>query len=144
MNALALSPGNTSGKPLDVELTADELNALFVVGRELYERNDFTRAANTLRLLVLVEPLFVEGWQLLGACHEELSDFEVAARMYETGCRMGGNDPRLALLAARASVRDGDMASAARWLAEIEDWELDDELEPALSALRSVLEGDTR
>jgi Flp pilus assembly protein TadD len=143
VEALVQSTSNTSGKPLNVELTAEEMNGLFVLGRELYEREDFLRAGDVLRLLVLVEPLHVEGWQVLGACHEQLEEFAVASQMYETGCRLGGNEPRLGLLAARAAIRDGDVGAAREWLAEIACWELDAELDLAMSALRSAIEGDS-
>jgi len=130
-----------AGRPLGIELAVGELDALYLAGHGLFEQGDFRRAADVFRFMVLVEPLFTEAWQGLGKCHEEADDIETAALMYEAGYRLGGNDPTLGFLCARALMRAGDAVSAREKLAELDSLELEPRFAEGIAALRRVVGG---
>ncbi len=125
--------------PLGVALGAEELDALYSVGHDLYERSDYFRAAEVFRLLVAAEPLHVEGWQALGACHEQVDDLETACGLYEIGYRMGGNEPKLGFLCARASWLAGDTERTRDMLEDLQTRELDDTITMGVRALEQLL-----
>lgn len=135
-----LDTSATSDCPLGVALGAEEFGALYSVGHDLYERDDYQRAAEVFRLLVAAEPLHVEGWQALGACHEQLDDLETACGLYEIGYRMGGNEPKLGFLCARASWLAGDSERTRIMLEDLEDRELDDTIASGVRALGQLVE----
>lgn len=128
-------------RPLGIALGAAELEALYLVGHTFFEQGDFRRAADVFRFLVLAEPLFAEGWQGLGKCHEEEDDIEAAALMYEAGFRLGGNDPTLGFLCAHALRRVGDTTGAARKLEELGDLELDPKIAAGVATLKQLIGG---
>jgi Flp pilus assembly protein TadD len=129
----------TSDRPLGVTLDAEELDALYSVGHDLYERAEYPRAAEVFRLLVATEPLHVEGWQALGACHEQLDDLETASGLYEIGYRMGGNEPKLGFLCARAAWLDGDAARTRDMLEDLRGRELDETIGAGVRALEQLV-----
>ena len=116
------------------------MNALYFTGFSLVEAGRHREAAHALRFLLLCEPLHVEAWQALGTCHEQLDDPEGAARVFETGFRMGGMQTSLGLLAARALVNAGDASAAARLMEELSELELSEAEQRAANALNRVVE----
>lgn len=135
-----LGTSSTDDRPLGAALGAEELDALYSVGHDLYERADYPRAAEVFRLLIAAEPLHVEGWQALGACHEQLDDPETACGLYEIGYRMGENDPKLGFLCARASWLAGDAEGTRTMLEDLKDRELDATIAAGVDALQQLLE----
>ncbi|MBK8999204.1 MAG: hypothetical protein IPM35_26060 [Myxococcales bacterium] len=129
------------GRPLGVELSSEELQAMYLAGHALFEQGDFRRSADVFRFMVLVEPLFAEAWQGLGKCHEELDDTETAALMYEAGFRLGGNDPTLGFLCARALAKTGDPSGARDKLAELAELELEPHIAAGVQALQQLVGG---
>ncbi len=129
------------GRPLGVELSGDELQALYLAGHTLFEQGDFRRAADVFRFMVLVEPLFAEAWQGLGNCHEELDDTETAALLYEAGFRLGGNDSTLGFLCARALAKMGDSAGVRDKLAELGELALEPHIAAGVKALEKMVGG---
>jgi uncharacterized protein HemY len=89
-----------------------EVAAFYEVGRMLYDSSDFQRAAEVFRLVALLDPTNGDGWQALGACHEQQGELGVAAVVYETGFHLGGASVELALLAARAFARSNEADKA--------------------------------
>ncbi len=133
-----VTPSETS--PLGIALKPDELHALYLVGHELFERGAFVKAANVFRLIVLVEPLHVESWQALGACHEELDDVTTAGALYRVGFIMGGHDAKLGFLQARSLWRGGDHAEARMVLDALDVRGSDSEVQAGITALYEALE----
>jgi predicted Zn-dependent protease len=138
-----MNPANAieSGRPLGVSLTVDQMNALYFTGYQLFGMGDFMRAAAAFRLLVLCEPLHVEAWHALGACHEELDQMLVAATVYSAGFYLGGSSPLVGILAARAYIRHGDTAEALQIVEELREVGLPEELEAAFAELERAVEG---
>src|SRR6185436_7408871 len=52
-------------------------------GHSFYARDDYSKAMDLFRLLVLAKPEDARGWFSLGAAHEASGDDERAAAMYE-------------------------------------------------------------
>ena len=101
------------------ELSDAQADALYAAGHKLYQVDKFRRAADVFRLLALARPLRGDAWWALAACHEQLDDFAVAARLYSIGFRLGGQEAQLGLLCARARARAGDLQGARAMLDEV-------------------------
>ena len=119
----------------------DGLAALYAIGCELYDRDDWARAADVYRFVAVCEPTFSDAWWALGACHERLDDPETAAQIYDVGFRLGGRRPELAVLCAAASRAAGDDDGAAGALAQLEPGELSPELARRVAAIAHELSG---
>ena len=127
-------------RPLGIQLTADQMNALYFTGYSLIEAGRYQDAANALRFLLLCEPLHIEAWQALGMCHEELDDFTCAAKLFETGFRLGGGHATLGVLAARAFFKAGDLGAAAHMAAELRELPLEEPHRRATAAVSAMIE----
>jgi tetratricopeptide (TPR) repeat protein len=63
-------------------LTEEQAEALYFVGYQHYEQDQYDAAADVFRLLALVRPNRARSWLSLGAVHEAVNDFERAAALY--------------------------------------------------------------
>ena len=126
-------------RPLGMSLGSDELQALYLAGHTLFDHGNFQQAADVFRFTVLMEPLFAEAWQGLGRCHDEVGDAEAAALVYETGFRLGGNDPTLGYLSARALMQNGEKSEARERLEELAELDLEPHLAAGVAALQQIL-----
>lgn len=117
-----------------------EQRALFAAGHILYARDEYERAADVFRFIVLADPLDADAWWALGACHEQLGDFEAAALQYENAFRFGEARADVGLLWTRALIRAGS-TDAKEALNEVAELELDGVQSRQLSALRAELGG---
>ena len=133
----AVNAARTMGSP---EMAAS-LDALYQIGWELYQRDDFTRAADVFRFLALLQPTRHEAWWALGACHEQLDDDAVAAVLYEIAFRAGEGPAELGLLCARARARAGDRSGAADLLASMRGATRDDAVLARIGALETEIGG---
>ncbi len=112
----------TSMTPNEGAPSTDDAAALYDVAADLYDRDDFRRAADLFRCVALTSPTSAHAWWGLAACHERMDDAPVAATLYETGYRLGGEElPELALLCARAHLASGNLEGAQQMLDELSE-----------------------
>lgn len=123
MRDLFISQSTSPAPPLNTP-PIEKLGAFYAVGHELYEREDYVNAAHAFRYVVFRDPLHRDAWWALGACHEQLDDFETAANLYDLGFRATDLDPDLGLRAARAYLEAGDKNAAQNILGQLSEVEL--------------------
>lgn len=117
-----------------VPFTSADQDAVYAVGRVLYERADHQRAADVFRLLALLAPMRSRSWASLAACHEALGEVERARVLYALALDVSEHDnhrPVAAAYKARLDLEVGDEEAAAATL-ELFDR---DAADPALLAL---------
>lgn len=96
---------------LDIPFTRDDQDAIYAVGRFLYEQQQPGRAAEVFRLLALVAPERCRSWTALAACHEALSDVARARELYRLALDVAEQDDHRATAAvckARLDLDNGD------------------------------------
>ena len=110
------SPHETRGL---YSMRPEQFDAIYAVGHLLFQAEDFVRAADVFRFLLLAEPDRTGTWLALGACHERLDEHDLAGALYETGFRIDNQAVELGLLAARARARTGDRQRARELLDDV-------------------------
>lgn len=95
--------------------TADDQDAIYAVGRFLYEQGQHVRASEIFRLLALLVPERSRSWTALAACHEALGDIERARALYAIALEVPEHDDHRAVAAvykARLDIDAGDEDAA--------------------------------
>lgn len=98
-----------------VPFTADDQDAIYAVGRFLYEQSQHVRAAEVFRLLALLAPKRSRSWTALAACHEALGDVDRARTLYALALDVPEHDnhrPVAAVYKARLDIDAGDEDAA--------------------------------
>ncbi len=101
---------------LDIPFHREDQDAIYAVGRFLYEQQQAARAAEVFRLLALVAPERCRSWTALAACHEALGDVDRARDLYRLALEVAEQDDHRATAAvykARLDL-DNDEGDAAR------------------------------
>jgi len=126
-----------------VPFTSADQDAIYAVGRSLYDRADHQRAADVFRLLALLAPLRSRSWASLAACHEAFGDNDRARILYALALDVREHDnhrPVAAAYKARLDLEAGDADAAATTL-EVFDRDVAD---AALVAMVDSLESELR
>jgi Flp pilus assembly protein TadD len=92
-----MNPEFASAPPSERE-TAD---SLYLVGLWLLQRQRYRDAAAVARALVRHAPYDERSWLILGACHEQSEQTELALEMYGVGRALAAPAPRCELARAR-------------------------------------------
>jgi tetratricopeptide (TPR) repeat protein len=113
------------------ERKLNAVEGLYATTHALLSRRQFGEAAAVCRAMLACAPHDERGWLALGACHEGLTQYDLALQLYAVGRAMSGGGARCELARARlfralgkAEEADDAMARACS-LAEAAD---DDEL----------------
>jgi tetratricopeptide (TPR) repeat protein len=80
---------------------------LYAIGYNLLHEEKWAQAASILRLLLIRDPTNPRSWLALGACHEGISDFDVAVSLYEKALVACDDDSSLVSAIARAKAQGG-------------------------------------
>jgi len=122
-----------------------EADAIYAIGHAYYAREQFQRAADLFRLLVLCRANETRGWFSLAACHEAIGDDDRAIALYRIAIAAPiGKDDRLRahVYLARMMVRLGRKDEARDQVAaivalreEMDDASLDREMEEVVQKL---------
>ncbi len=121
-----------------------QAEAVYAIGHAYYAREDFRRAADVFRLLVLTRPQEARGWTALAACHDAVDDVEHAEALYEAAllAPIGEHErDRARVFLARLLASQGRTAEAREHVEAIEGLELADVLETEIRTLRRQLGG---
>lgn len=125
MSLLTLG-GSASTAPTD-----QAIEALYATGHWLYCQERPADAATVFRAMLLCKPHDERGWLALGACHETLTQMDLALDLYAVGCKMAGPAPRCHLARARllrglerADEADAEIARAEEIVEQLDDDEL--------------------
>lgn len=116
----------------------EEVEAVYAIGHAYYAREDFRRAADVFRLLVLTRPQEARGWTALGACHDAVDEPEHAEALYEAAllAPLGDVDrDRARVFLARLLASQGRDEEARAHVDALEGLELADVLDAELSTL---------
>jgi len=146
MNAAATQSDPTIAALLQatgVPFTAADQDAVYAVGRMLYDRAEHHRAADVFRVLALLAPMRSRSWAALAACHEAFGDTERARILYALALDVNEHDnhrPVAAAYKARLDLESGD-AGAAEATLELFDR---DAADAALAAMVDSLECELR
>lgn len=122
----------------------EEVEAVYAIGHAYYARDDFRRAADVFRLLVLTRPQEARGWTALGACHDAVDEAEHAEALYEAAllAPLGDVDrDRARVFLARLLASQGRHDEARTHVEALEGLELADVLDAELGALHRRLGG---
>jgi tetratricopeptide (TPR) repeat protein len=125
-------------------LEREAFDALYAVGHTLFQAEDYVRAADVFRFLLLAEPKRTSAWLALGACHEHLDEHDVAASLYEAGFRLDSQAIDLGLLAARARARSGEHAEAEQLLDDVARADGSRDTSIKIGQVRRISESDGR
>lgn len=99
--------------------TPGDQDALYAVGRTLYDNAEHHRAADVFRLLALLAPMRSRSWTSLAACHEAFGDTERARVLYALALDVNEHDnhrPVAAAYKARLDLEAGDINAAIETL----------------------------
>ncbi len=116
----------------------EEAEAVYAIGHAYYARDDFRRAADVFRLLVLTRPQEARGWTALGACHDAVDEAEQAEALYEAAllAPLGDADrDRARVFLARLLTAQGRDDEARAHVEALEGLELADVLDAELASL---------
>jgi tetratricopeptide (TPR) repeat protein len=122
----------------------EEVEAVYAIGHAYYAREDFRRAADVFRLLVLTRPQEARGWTALGACHDAVDETEQAEALYEAAllAPLGDKDrDRARVFLARLLASQGRDDEARTHVEALEGLELADVLDAELGALHRRVGG---
>lgn len=142
-----MSPAVTRDDPMlqslltaaGIPYTSADQDAIYAIGRVLYDRADYTDATHMFRLLALVAPTRSRSWASLAACHEALGDAERARILYALALDVDERDNHrdvAAVYKARLDLDAGDREVAGETLAELDR----DNLDPALLSIVTSIE----
>jgi Flp pilus assembly protein TadD len=122
----------------------EEVEAVYAIGHTYYAREDFRRAADVFRLLVLTRPQEARGWTALGACHDAVDEVEQAEALYEAAllAPLGEVDrDRARVFLARLLASQGRLDEAQAHVDALEGLELVDVIGAELASIRRDLGG---
>lgn len=122
----------------------DEVEAVYAIGHAYYAREDFRRAADVFRLMVLTRPQEARGWTALAACHDAVDDTEQAETLYEAAllAPIGDHDrDRARVFLARLLASQGRASEAREHLDALEGLDHADVLEAEITSLRRSIGG---
>lgn len=148
---------NTAAAPLERYIAGElpvlddaQAETLYAAGFELYEQNEYPRAADVFRLLALARPHATRSWLALAATHEVVGDLERAMALYAiaTECRDATDNERgqaFINLARTAHLlgADEDARACLEQALEYSDT-LEDDTAAMLSTLEAALGGGRR
>lgn len=123
---------------------SDQVEAVYAIGHAYYAREDFQRAADVFRLMVLTRPQEARGWTALAACHDAVDDEEQAEALYEAAllAPLGEVDrDRARVFLARLLASQGRLAEARGHLEAVEGIEHVDVLDAEIASLRRAVGG---
>jgi hypothetical protein len=97
------------------------VDALYATGHWLYCQERPTDAATVFRAMLLCKPHDERGWLALAACHELLTQTDLALDLYAVGCKIAEPAARCHLARARLLRRLERDAEADAEMARAED-----------------------
>jgi tetratricopeptide (TPR) repeat protein len=122
----------------------EQIEAVYAIGHAYYAREDFQRAADVFRLMVLTRPQEARGWTALAACHDAVDEEEQAEALYEAAllAPIGDVDrDRARVFLARLLASQGRISEAREHLDAVEGIDHVDVLEAEIATLRRSLGG---
>ncbi|MFZ4116387.1 MAG: tetratricopeptide repeat protein [Chthoniobacterales bacterium] len=90
--------------PQKVNVTERQLEALYTLGFELYNTDNFEKAADLFRLLCIYEPQRTRNWIALGGANQNIKDYNAAIAAFLIASLQEPLSPEPRLYAAHSFI----------------------------------------
>ena len=101
-----------------IGITKNTFDQFFKIGRELYLRNEFEKAADVFFMLGFLNHAYYNVWVSLGLSEQQANHYDQALRAYAMACIMNNDSPEPFLYAADCCLAMNDKYEAELYLNE--------------------------